>query len=439
LRHISFAANEDLLTEFFAEILHNEPFRSLSPGVLINFKVTLFRDKQFRGAMPHSGKGLLTLPTCEIGELFLRLYSDGHLLFPAGRKLIIRKCVHAPQIGVIDSITRDPYISPIQRAEGTKRSQESGIRIRQLQFGRECRDSVFSVEWERALSRLSSGKIEFVQETRQIWLTVPTTEDETGIDVYGIFLPGLFLSEQVVALGFSLIQDISLSREPPSIYFTMNVAPSLNKLLRPNSLIPFISPSNVTHLLKPLSYLDEKHKPVVPYISTTLRVVLDSVNDLEEFKKLAKKVHIRIRYYAPRVERRGLYDESLLQAIDRWFGELPYQVAFYCAELLQDCLLDAQEMRVLIPLVENLFNHQGTKKTSSFLRHFISVLDGNNSDVENNVSQDILGLFRSNFEKFDFNAEQLDSSAEGVVECFHATITPTSIRLSGMNYVTEST
>jgi hypothetical protein len=329
-------------------------------------------------------------------------------------------------------------------------NSEDSVRFRALQFGRECRDGTYSVEWEQLFPRSDNhGIIEFNSEQRQIELVIPVREPQDDMSQLLRGMDGLQVllgmmnprPKQVVSLRYALIQDISLNRDPsvPSIYFTLSVPASFS-VLHSNPLSKFLPHRTNSPSTKPISYLDEEHKVVAPFTSTSIRVIFTSVMDLNKFEKSSKKVHRRIKDYAPRIVQRHLYDKTMLQEIDRWLCHLPLQVAFQCDALLRNGLVDAQEMHSLRIPVNNMMRSPevGVPKTATFLRHFANVIVGTGFDPEGvNDSPTALALFKSTLERFDFRTKQLDSSSEGVIDLFHATVTPTAIRLSGRSSISR--
>jgi RNA-dependent RNA polymerase len=413
LRNISWSVDEGGLSDTFAAILHDEPFLALSPGVLINFKVTLYPDRKFKGARPHSGTGLLTLPSSEIGRIFLERFGDGarvrRPLILGGRKLSIQISSKGLRQDLVTAVSHTPYISREQMLvrEQEKKELDGEVGISAIQFGRECRDGAFSVEWKRVFT--PRGRIIFESDKREIQVHLPE-DDNRGLS-----------SGQIVAFRFSGIETININRDRrvPSIYFKLNHPSSFYECK--GGLIP-------------ISHLDESHLHVAPFTSAALIVTLISQDALGEFRRMAKRIHHRISNYSPQIVERRLYSKSLLNDVDRWLNRLPYGVGFQCDALMRSpsCLVDAQEMQSLKQPIIVLVMRHGEKKTTSFLKHFANTLDQLwFSEDENVVTHTVLGVFKTVEGNFDFNVQPPSSSTEGLMDCFHVSVTPTAIHLSG--------
>ncbi|KDQ54923.1 hypothetical protein JAAARDRAFT_160246, partial [Jaapia argillacea MUCL 33604] len=73
LRQVPPELGEPEIKIAFSKILHRPPFQR-SDAPLINFDIRLFPHRHRHGQ--HRGMGNLTLPTVEVGELLLGLYSQ---------------------------------------------------------------------------------------------------------------------------------------------------------------------------------------------------------------------------------------------------------------------------------------------------------------------------------------------------------------------------
>jgi RNA-dependent RNA polymerase len=420
MRSISFSANEGDLSDSFAEIFHAEPFLSLSPEVLINPVVTLFRDKIHKGAKRHSGSGLLTLPSPEIGRLFLDLYGErsSNRLLIRGRNLLVKESNPPLRHDLIDLSRNTPYTpySQILAREQEKEKMGQKMPTQFLEFGRECRDGAFSVEWCRAFR--SDGSIRFDPDKRQIQIAIP--EQSHAVGGYSSTtdtLRQLFELEVtegpalIIAFRFADIQGISLNhdRAAPTIFFTLNTAASFYRRGGQKPVVDlFGGLDDQVHMLTPASHLDELHRIVAPFTSTALRVALGSPDASKDFRRLAKRMHLRMIDHSPRIVRRDLYNKGLLVDLEGWFSTLPLHVAFQCDALMRGptCLVDAVEMQSLKEPIDILLREHGQAKTASFLKHF-----GNRlsqlwfGQEENTTIHTVSGVFKSLKSKYDFRGK----------------------------------
>lgn len=429
IRKIDFNCTHAQLSRIIADILHNEPFTELSV-VRINFRITLFPDKRGGGKL-HSGCGLLTLPSVEIGERFFHLYGERIYAIPAfgiivqGKKAVVQRSNRPLRSRIVEEINSKPFVSPWHSTAERRPTEvsEQVVRFKALQFGFECRDRAFSIEWERRFvdSLRYSGELVFDSDLRQLELTFPKTESQDQISI----LLGQGIPKQTVSFRYASIENACLSQEgeEASIFITLN-APASFSTFNPNGK------------KIPLIFLDDEHKSIAPFASKALRLVLLSVKDLEEFKKLARRAHRRFLDYSPEIVHRKLFDYARLNRIIDWMRQLPVNIAFQCEALIRSGLIDPQELQSIQELVIDVYRHHGSRRTSLFLRHFGTVLNDLeiNEDGRKFTESSITTLFRKAIEMFDFQAQQLTYLTDGVLDCYHANITPTAIRLSGEIY-----
>ena len=173
MRGVSWSVDAYQLKSELATILHSPPYEHLSPKM--NFHVSLKRDKRWN--RPHAGFGFLTLPTLEIGQKFLDEYgglSSSKRFNPQGRVITFsqgnRENCNAE---ILEGITRLPYIEPQQQKESEERAsrlRSRAIIINSVQFGWDCRDDIFSIEWETVSHRAST--LSFDPERSEIRVTL---------------------------------------------------------------------------------------------------------------------------------------------------------------------------------------------------------------------------------------------------------------------------
>src|ERR1700736_2731706 len=97
LRDVPYAASDmDVLVDL-AKILHRPPFALYPPT---NFHVELFLQGR---SSKHRGMGLLTVPTVDVGETFLRLYGSSGLRIK-GRNVRFSRSTKPISKGVLEKV-----------------------------------------------------------------------------------------------------------------------------------------------------------------------------------------------------------------------------------------------------------------------------------------------------------------------------------------------
>ncbi len=238
MRSVAWSANVVQLTAEFAKILHSADYDRLLPGM--NFHVFLKRSKQNSG---HAGWGFLTVPTMEIGQKFLIDFGGGssRKLQVQGRAITFSQSKKECRPNVLEKILTSPYIDPrvLQESEERATRLESGaIVLNSIQFGWECRDDVFSIEWETI--PYGRSVLEFDPEGDQIRIT--------------------FNNMYIIVLRHYQINFMTIDRHPskPSIYFNLFQPPH------------FEQKSIFQGHRQRLSYLPfNNHAQMVPYVSLT--------------------------------------------------------------------------------------------------------------------------------------------------------------------------
>ncbi|KAI0316525.1 hypothetical protein OF83DRAFT_238804 [Amylostereum chailletii] len=118
MQRVSCLATHDDVARTIARILHQPPFSSMST-LPLNFNVFLFTDKN---TGKNKGYGILTFPTVEVGELFLKRYGGYFNIIFAGSPppeckvggafLQFRRGDRPPRQDVVERIRNFPYVEP---------------------------------------------------------------------------------------------------------------------------------------------------------------------------------------------------------------------------------------------------------------------------------------------------------------------------------------
>jgi hypothetical protein len=157
MHNIAYAAKEIDVRVSLAEKLHRPPFPTDPP---LNFFVHLFKKR---------GCGMLTLPTREVGDTFLRTY--GHTSITVKGRMIMFRLSDRPlnegRVRHIRSIQwEDPNV--LEERNRQKAEDSQPINLTGYAFGHFCRDGSFLVDSDTS----GNGDIACDLNRRQIRLTV---------------------------------------------------------------------------------------------------------------------------------------------------------------------------------------------------------------------------------------------------------------------------
>ena len=401
MQNVLWSATPIDLTSELAKILHNGDYARMLPRM--NFNIFLKRNKNNIG---HVGWGFLTVPTMEIGQKFLSDFGSNSLktIRLRGRAIMFSQSKTGCRSDILRRITTSPYIDPQVLQESEERAsrlRSEAIVLKSIQFGWECRDDVFSIEWETVPVRRSV--LAFDSERNQIRIT----------------LNQIFLT----VLRYSQINYISISRhEPePSIYFSLSQPPSFEQDI-------IFQDSR-----RRLSYLPfNDHVRVAPYTSLALRVICSSPADIVTFTNLCDDAQMRAKVDELEIwtsHSRLLFSAEVVDEYQLWVENLPWEVAFQVEAIVQNMAVDLCEMLSLRPKISEILRKDKNIKDYAWkmLRHFGTRLSSY-SDAEGNVSQ----WFDDAADDFaKISTPSLRPTDGSLFQAWHVTITPTSIFLEG--------
>ncbi|KAI0374260.1 RdRP-domain-containing protein [Pilatotrama ljubarskyi] len=419
-----------------ATILHAPPFYTPT-GPPLNFEVYLFPKKK----RSQWQSGALTLPSAEVGSQFLQLYGAPHpqrFLTLGTIRVQFQLSQREARRDVLERIRRQPFEDPRisqAREREAEELQALGAQVCTIQFGWECRDMVYSVEWEKTCAAV----LTFDADRR----------------VFRVAARGLGLEDtRIIAIRASQIGWVSAAVHPPSgvptIFFSLSNPPAFETT-------PALSDFN-TNLAEifghapppPLrhkwSAFDESHEPVAPYTSLALRLECKSLGDLDTFRKLARAAHVRPDNFAYHVERRGLFAQNLRDEYATWAVRQPWTVAFQVEALLRSWLLDFQDVLRLRQPIEKLLREKGREYTAALLQDFVAHAKalfwygedntrGEDGTLPAELSvEDPVALFSRVQTKFVHKpmATAFDTAdPTALFHCLRITVTPTTLLLEG--------
>ncbi|KAJ7139818.1 RNA dependent RNA polymerase-domain-containing protein [Mycena epipterygia] len=411
---ISYSTNQHQLVAELSKILHQPPYAFFSSVMgPVNFHVYLFKDH--RGGKAHSGSGSLTLLR-NVALHFLQEFGEQPNGQPppksfsiGGRRVKFSKGRGKPRLDVVERIQRFPYVDPMAAAEKENRTnilQNETIPLRTLQFGWNCRDSVFSVEWEEDIV---GSSLQVDDERREIRIAIPRP-DQT-----------LFIAIRFARISYIQIHS-ELSTNDPIIFFNLWYPPNYES-------------TTGSGLRQRLSHLPmSDHERVAPFTSLAIRLICGNRRDLGRFQRLAKTARIHNVYDTElHIERRGLFSAKVLKQVQNQIAELRWSVAFQVEALFRNLDLDATEILRIIPVVRRLVESEGRSYTTSFLRHFgtrARYWSSFGLDTSQTIEQ-FLAQLHTEYSGSHAMAPSLQPTDESIFQSLHVVISPTTIYLEG--------
>ncbi|KAJ7783448.1 RNA-directed RNA polymerase 2, partial [Mycena maculata] len=413
MQGISFSITKHQLDAGLAKILHKAPYAVFSTVLgPVNFHVYLFKDS--RGGKLHSGGGTLTLLK-DVALHFLQEYgekSDGtpppKIFKIGGRRVKFSEARTKPRVDVVQKLVRFPYVDPSKEKEKESREKifdGETIVIRTLQFGWNCRDSVFSVEWEEQIT----GSLKINEERREIRIAIPQSNLET-----------LFVAIRLSRISQVLIHS-ELSTRSPIIFLSLAEPPNFEYATGPGPR-------------QRLSYLPiSDHERVAPFTSIAIRLICGHHGDLGRFQRLAKTAGMHNVHEAElHTEHRGLFSPTVLGQLKTQIKALRWSVAFQAEALYRNLYLDPTEVLAIMPDIRHMGLVRGKDYTTAFLRHFGTQAQFWGAyGFQTQTIQQFFAEVHTQYLKFHAKAPSLDPSDKSVFQSLHVVISPTTIYLQG--------
>lgn len=440
ISHIGSGTTQDQLKIELAHVFHDYTYASLYSGPSpMNFSVVIFR----RTNGP-TRNGILTVPTSVIGERFLQDFGQPlpRRTVPLGGLTIrFARGRRAPRPNVLEDIRRTPYVDPREeedRRRLTSELQSQAIPLRTVQFGWECRDNVFSVEWEKICTE--PCKLVFYKERREfrIELTLPDRTFILVIRASQINWSSAGVDRTVVPHSSVIFL---LLAHPPSFESTpprpqIGTADSLAELF--STLDIFGRPRQDDTRQRWSHFLDdETHSLVAPFTSLALRLVCEDTSGAHHFRRLCGYATMQPDDYLYPVERRRLFSPDVQRAYANWVRLLPWPVAFQLEAMVRAWLLDMRETVALRPKLHELIREKGGAYTAGFLHHFATRLKTECWYTEDSRSapisvDDVFDRCRRDYVPVTGRRARRRGPVDlDTFQCLHVTVTPTSHRLEG--------
>lgn len=420
MRNINPSLSASTIKVEVARVLHSDDYIQVAgDNTPINFDVRIAPRQQ--------GIGWLTVPKESIGSYFLQEYggstprktiSDFRIRFERGKK--------TPNARLLDDIRRLPYMDPrAQQDEMEKEEQnlqeiqQHQVAIQAIQFGWECRDNVFSVEWEELLS---DAVLALDMERGDFRITVRSLEET-----------------RIVAIRAAQIYWTSVgidSHDNSFIYLSLNYAPSFES---ESSLHNAMSTMFINgHKSKPTrqrqSSFHPNHDPIAPYTSLCIRLICRGRRDIKSYRFLCNMAHVSVDEFVHNVERRGLFSNTIRQKFHTWVSGLPWLIAFQVEALSRNHTVNLKEVMMLHdPILRSIQLH-GIEEIAALLQEFNALVKDwwyTNAFEISNLS-DIRTLYTKTEQDFFSHRIKIspDDSTD-LFQCLHAIVTPTTVFFEG--------
>ena len=437
---ISFKLTKDQLKMELARVLHTFPYSTL-PGLQhpMNFEVVIHPR---RGSARCSG--LLTVPSAAVGDRFLREFGGPkpsrtlNLQTPIRFQLASKP---SPQ-HVLHRVQNTPYEDPTARQERRREQYEQRskeIPLSTIQFGWECRDSVFSIEWERMCN--VPCKLSFLKNRREFHIGLYQALETRLIVIKASHVrwasAGVDKSviPQQPILFLSLAYPPAYETEPSRIDMTIQQLESMN--ISDSSHLATSKPRNGSRTRRQRwSQFEHLQIPYAPFVSTSIRLVCTNMADLETFRDLCRCASMQVGDFIYSVQRRELFVQDIQKKYARWVRRLPWKVAFQVEALTRGLLVDMKEALALQTKISHLIRRKGIVYTAQFLRSFatqakllFSATD--NSRGPSDSIADLFSLCETEHMEPARRPRLRGPSNVDTFECLHITVTPTTYHLDG--------
>ena len=354
------ATKAQVITEI-ARILHCDDYLELWGSIPVNLEVQLHEDELEPGV---GGTGTFTVSVPTVAMRFLKEH-EGDSPFKtvqfAQRRVFFKPSVHCPRADLVEKLLHTPYIDPQAEAEKRKRIAEAEankIPICGIEFGWECRDAVFSCEWEQSLD--PTGTLGYDEGRREFRIG---------------------FGSKSIALRPAQINWASCGMDGPLpvICFNLESNPIFEEMIPQPDPDLIQAPSNIpqppTFTRTRISSLGPGHDRVAAYTSLAARFICISQRALEMFRTLC-----RISPLGPPLgeiyqkEYRKLFSAELMHTFELWLAQLDFELAFQVERIVRDARADFQEILTLREAIGDLVRLEGVKHTIGVLRSFDSAL-----------------------------------------------------------------
>jgi RNA-dependent RNA polymerase len=405
---LSYSATREQIIIEIAQVLHRDDYLELWGSIPVNLELQLHRNK--RTGSGHGGTGRFTVAVPAVADRFLKEYGGDHplkIFRCIGRQVFFKPSESHLNRDIVEKLLRTPYVDPHAQAEKEKRAAEAEaiqVPIRRIEFGWECRDSVFSCEWEKFLD--SPGSLGYNEDRREFRI--------------------VFGSKSIALRSGQIIwASCGMDGPLPVICFCLESHPIFEETVTQ----PPSDPSS-TFTRTRIPSIDLDHERVVAYASLAVRFVCASPSSLEMFRALRRISPLgRQSDEVYHKEYRRLFSPELMARFESWLAQLDFEVAFQVEKIVRDADADFREALSLREAIGDLVRSKDVKHTVGVLRAFHSALK---MSVWADDPDHVLTLFLAAAEEYVPETKSLaDMALEDTFSCYHVSVTPTAMKFSG--------
>ena len=412
MRNIPYAVDEIALNRLLQPTLHGPTFEPVfQGGAPYDYRIQLFKPK--RPGTPHSGCGIITVPTEAIGLHLIQLGS----IVVHGRAVAFSKSIKPARPEHIDIVQR-PYQDPVVREREEQRRAElaTQIRINHVQFCWAGFKEV-SIEWENR----GDWFVSFDDNNRAIvlqlksWRIVVRNTTIEDIEEDGDFCH--------LSLEFPPTLEVDQSRLDP-----FNMIPLLDGL----GVRPPTSPTSPTTPRDRQSTLEEEQQAIISFVNVLRFCFTNPHSGREKFRGKMQLIDRRVYgYRGPRPAHLELFTTHSLEELQDWCKRQEYQIAFQVHAILCKRLIAPTMLLDLVPIFGQIIQDLTADEVVDILKRFGQFVREPEEGMEDWRPRQFLEFCIDN--RTTNVARRVVSPEESsrLFECYHVTITPTSQLLSG--------
>jgi hypothetical protein len=417
---LSYHASSVDVKRAFAGVLHAPQYlpQSTQPW---NFHVTLFPPKKNQPRQAHRGCGTVTVPQEYLGRCLLQDSAGIARLSIKGRCIKLKPSNGTLNVAILEKIRREPYVPPEVeqlRAAIHESFQRSTVGIHTLQLGWETRRGVFSVEWEKHFP--ANCHLAFNDTRREVRIKIM---DQPDI-IRSIAIQWSQISWSTTYYADEGHPAIFLSLYSPPVFDTEGTLQSaIQSLLG----LPFAA--SVKRQRQLALYPDDADLVrVLPYTTLCIRLLCRGMEDLRTFRELCKTARLSApKDYPYHAEKLALFSGTKLEQYRRWTSTLDWSVAFQLEALLLGRLADPEEILSIRRIVDKMVDRKGANYTVNFLRTLTKEIEGQEF---HEVAFEVAVKRYANEFAWSPSPYPWDPK-DGIFNCLHVSISPTSMNLGG--------
>ncbi|KAF5374763.1 hypothetical protein D9758_000120 [Tetrapyrgos nigripes] len=413
MSNIPFYTGLHELTRLLSPIFHDSTYtdRFAQSGLPLNFHVRLLKNnRHISRTGPHGGRGFITLPTVDVAEYFLAEYGERPQGNPPkvfainARNVRFSRANKPAPKDIIERTQRRPYEDPSIAEERESRDavlKSNSVIVKTVQFGWDCRDDVYSVEWEYS----TTSALNFDHDRREIRISIPYQ----------------YQGSLIIAIRPSQITEMSahIYRSEPVLFFSLSAHPTflLTGVAQKQQRIPYL-PFN-------------DHERLVTYTSLAMRLVCASTQDLHRFRSLCLAAQMRaVQDWEYPIVKKNIFSATSIERLNSLLRKLNWRVAFQLEMIIRRTYVDVQEALQLIPAIIKLVELRGKEYVAAFLQHLGTQLAQGYFDNSQGTISDWFIACEHEYATYKRPSPIIPSEGS-LFQSLHVVVTPTTMYLEG--------